>query len=121
MTALTTHGVRVRVAEEQGKVERVDRSDFTAGDDTTGHPSSSTGGGKRDPVVVVGCGPAGLFAALAAAEEGLPVILIERGQPVEARGADIGRLMVRRQLNSESNLCYGEGGAGTWSDGKVRV
>lgn len=72
-----------------------------------------------DRVVVVGLGPAGLFAALALAEAGERVVVIERGQPVEERGRDIGALFARRQLNGESNLCYGEGGAGTWSDGKL--
>lgn len=61
----------------------------------------------KDPVVVCGAGPAGLFAALALAEAGLPVLLLERGQPVEVRGKDIGALIVRRQLNTESNLAYG--------------
>ena len=85
----------------------------TSGRETSEVPRSA------DPVIVVGSGPAGLFAALAAAEAGLPVVLLERGQPVEARGADIGRLFVRGELAPESNLCYGEGGAGTWSDGKL--
>ena len=64
-------------------------------------------------------GPAGLFAALSLAEAGLKVILLERGQAVEQRGRDIGALFVRGRLNPDSNLCYGEGGAGTWSDGKL--
>ena len=62
--------------------------------------------------MVVGAGPAGLFAALTIAEEGqgqVGVTLIERGQPVEVRGRDIGALFARRILNPESNLCYGEG------------
>lgn len=71
------------------------------------------------PTIVVGAGPAGLFAALEMAEAGLPVILLERGQPVESRGRDIGALFVRKQLSSDSNICFGEGGAGTYSDGKL--
>ena len=73
----------------------------------------------KHPVVIVGLGPAGLFAALALAEAGVPVVVLERGQPVESRGRDIGALFARRVLNRDSNLCFGEGGAGTWSDGKL--
>lgn len=58
--------------------------------------------------MIVGSGPAGLFAALVMAETGAEVTVVERGQPVEGRGSDIGALMVRRLLNPESNLCYGE-------------
>uniref|UniRef100_A0A452Z3S5 Uncharacterized protein n=1 Tax=Aegilops tauschii subsp. strangulata TaxID=200361 RepID=A0A452Z3S5_AEGTS len=70
-------------------------------------------------VAIVGSGPSGLFAALVLAELGAEVTLLERGQPVEQRGRDIGALAVRRILQSESNFCFGEGGAGTWSDGKL--
>lgn len=87
----------------------------TSNASTTGRRS----GHEMAKVVVVGSGPAGLFAALVLAESGAKVTLVERGQPVEGRGKDIGALMVRRLLNAESNLCYGEGGAGTWSDGKL--
>lgn len=71
-------------------------------------------------VVVVGAGPAGLFAALELAESGLRhVTLVEQGKPVEARGQDVSRLMNYGELELGSNLCFGEGGAGTWSDGKL--
>ncbi|XP_028077149.1 uncharacterized protein LOC114279153 isoform X3 [Camellia sinensis] len=74
---------------------------------------------KKPKVGVVGSGPSGLFASLVLAELGADVTLIERGQAVEQRGRDIGALVVRRILQLESNFCFGEGGAGTWSDGKL--
>lgn len=73
--------------------------------------------GRR--VVIVGAGPAGLFAALRALELGLKPVIVERGKPVEVRKKDI-TLMVRSGLvNNDSNWCFGEGGAGTYSDGKL--
>ncbi|KAL8488633.1 hypothetical protein ACS0TY_024794 [Phlomoides rotata] len=80
--------------------------------------SSSEFDGKPK-VVVVGSGPSGLFASLVLAEVGADVTLMERGEAVEKRGRDIGALVVRRTLQMESNFCFGEGGAGTWSDGKL--
>ncbi|XP_066368041.1 uncharacterized protein [Miscanthus floridulus] len=74
---------------------------------------------KKPRVAVIGSGPSGLFASLVLGELGAEVTLLERGQPVEQRGRDIGALAVRRILQSESNFCFGEGGAGTWSDGKL--
>ncbi|XWS73117.1 hypothetical protein CRYUN_Cryun02cG0097800 [Craigia yunnanensis] len=74
---------------------------------------------RKPKIAVVGSGPSGLFASLVLAEFGADVTLIERGQAVERRGRDIGALAVRRILESESNFCFGEGGAGTWSDGKL--
>ena len=62
------------------------------------------------PFLATSSGPAGLFAALSAASAGLPVVLLEKGQPVEQRGRDIGALFARGKLNPDSNLCYGEGG-----------
>lgn len=62
----------------------------------------------KPKVAVVGSGPAGLFAALVLGELGADVTLIERGQPVEQRGRDIGALVVRRIIQPESNFCFGE-------------
>ncbi len=75
--------------------------------------------GDKSHVIVVGAGPAGLFAALALIEAGKQVTLLERGKPVETRMKDIGRLRSRGELNPESNVCFGEGGAGTYTDGKL--
>ncbi len=73
----------------------------------------------RPPVVIVGAGPAGLFAALQALQVGLKPIIVERGRPVEERKRDIAQLARRQQVNPDSNWCFGEGGAGTYSDGKL--
>lgn len=74
---------------------------------------------RQQHVIIVGAGPAGLFAALHLAEAGAQVTLLERGKPVEQRMRDIGRLRSRGELNPESNICFGEGGAGTYTDGKL--
>jgi NADPH-dependent 2,4-dienoyl-CoA reductase/sulfur reductase-like enzyme len=63
---------------------------------------------KKPRVAVIGSGPSGLFASLVLGELGAEVTLLERGQPVEQRGRDIGALAVRRILQSESNFCFGE-------------
>lgn len=69
--------------------------------------------------VVVGAGPAGLFAALCLAGAGLKPLLLERGKPVEARTADVERFWKTGELDEGSNVQFGEGGAGTFSDGKL--
>jgi len=71
------------------------------------------------PVVIVGAGPAGLFAALRLIELGFKPVIIERGKPVSDRKRDIALLSRDHQLNPDSNYAYGEGGAGTFSDGKL--
>lgn len=70
-------------------------------------------------VVIVGAGPAGLFAALRALELGLRPVIIDRGKPVEERKYDIAQLTRNGVVNPDSNWCFGEGGAGTYSDGKL--
>ena len=69
-------------------------------------------------VAIIGSGPAGTFAALRLAEAGVPSTILERGKPVQPRRHDLAQL-TRGQLNPESNYCFGEGGAGTYSDGKL--
>jgi len=74
---------------------------------------------KSEPVVIVGAGPAGLFAALRLIELGYKPIVIERGKTVSDRKRDIALLSRNQGLNSDSNYAFGEGGAGTFSDGKL--
>ncbi len=75
----------------------------------------------RDPrtVVIVGCGPAGLFAALRCLELGLKPVLLERGKDVSARRFDLAPILREGRIIEDSNYCFGEGGAGTFSDGKL--
>ena len=70
-------------------------------------------------VAIIGAGPAGLFAALTLIEHGIRPIIYERGKEVAERKKDIATLNRNQGLNAESNYCFGEGGAGTFSDGKL--
>ena len=74
---------------------------------------------QPSPVVVVGAGPAGLFAAHTLAVRGYKVIVIERGKPIDERRADVDTFWNRGILDENSNIMFGEGGAGTFSDGKL--
>lgn len=79
-------------------------------------PKNVSGGTE---VAIIGSGPAGLFAALRALELGLKPIIFERGKDVRARRRDLALLNKESIVNPESNYCFGEGGAGTYSDGKL--
>ena len=73
----------------------------------------------KHSAAIIGAGPAGLFAALTLLEHGIKPIIYERGKPVSDRKKDIAILNRNQGLNAESNYCFGEGGAGTFSDGKL--
>lgn len=81
-----------------------------------GAPLRETSGA---PVVIVGAGPAGLFCAYELARAGIPAVIVDRGKPVQARRRDLKGLTQRGHVDVDSNYCYGEGGAGTYSDGKL--
>ena len=70
-------------------------------------------------VIIIGAGPAGLFAALQLIELGLKPIVIERGKDIRGRRRDLKAINVDHIVNEDSNYCFGEGGAGTYSDGKL--
>ena len=111
---VTTANIRLRT--QPGRLER--RLADTDCVSTT-NPINVTQ--QQKCVVIVGAGPAGLFCALELLQyqPQVKIVLVERGKPVEQRGRDIGSIVHRRVMNSNSNFCFGEGGAGTWSDGKL--
>lgn len=74
---------------------------------------------KAPEAVIIGAGPAGLFAALKLIEEGIRPLVFERGKAVRERRRDLARITRFNTVNPESNYCFGEGGAGTYSDGKL--
>ena len=74
---------------------------------------------NSEEVIIIGSGPAGLFAALTLLENGKKPILFERGKDVRSRRRDIAAINKHHEVNPDSNYCFGEGGAGTYSDGKL--
>lgn len=108
----------VEVAVEAGRLGRLPQGVELAPDPGSLTPKRFNPK-RKERVAIIGAGPAGLFAAHRLAQHGLEPILIERGQPVEIRGRHVSGLMHRGELLADSNICFGEGGAGTWSDGKL--
>jgi hypothetical protein len=81
-----------------------------------GAPLRETAG---PPVIVVGAGPAGMFCAYELARAGVRAVIVDRGKPVQARRRDLKGLTQHGRVDTDSNYCFGEGGAGTYSDGKL--
>ena len=108
----TYHGVLFDDAVRAGKiVEAPQVGSFRVREETPGR--------RKIRVVVVGAGPAGLYAALVLGINGVAVDLIDRGAELRQRSKDVARFHRTRVPNTESNLLFGEGGAGTYSDGKL--
>jgi uncharacterized FAD-dependent dehydrogenase len=114
--------VRVETAGEKNILERFtkDRQVTKAKEAVYTTPVLLKKPEKLRPLVI-GTGPAGLFAGLVLAEAGLGPLLLERGKPVKERTQDTFQFWKNRNLNTESNVQFGEGGAGTFSDGKLQT
>ena len=116
---LRKHSIDARQREVKVQL-RVDVAlDAPLPPDETPHWSAPALSAQARPVIIVGCGPAGLFAALRCLENGLKPILLERGKDASARRFDLAPLLREGRVIEESNYCFGEGGAGTFSDGKL--
>jgi uncharacterized FAD-dependent dehydrogenase len=115
--------LRVEVTREDSVIESTQSSDVVRSpEQKTYCPTSGLDISSKKflrPPVIIGSGPAGIFAALALAEAGQPCIIVERGEPVESRLRTVNNLRREGKFNPESNFCFGEGGAGTFSDGKL--
>ncbi len=111
--------VEVKAAAEERLVKRAANSNITLAQPQEPYVLPAPTRVYSYPPVVVGMGPGGLFAALLLARAGLKPILLERGRPVEERGRDVENFWKTGKLNTQSNVQFGEGGAGTFSDGKL--
>jgi len=107
---------RGRQVRMQLRVELSDEAPFAPAATT---PPALPDVRRKPPVVIVGAGPAGLFAALRVIALGRKPVVLERGKDVRARRHDLAALTQRHVVDPDSNYCFGEGGAGTYSDGKL--
>ncbi|MEO5594583.1 MAG: FAD-dependent protein [Chitinophagaceae bacterium] len=124
ISAITGYHIRKKSIDARGKQAWVNltvtafiNEPFTVNHFTTLVFKDVSKAGKR--VVIIGAGPCGLFAALKLIEQGIQPIILERGKNVRDRRRDLAALNKDGIINPESNYCFGEGGAGTYSDGKL--
>lgn len=108
-----------RVGEEAARAAALADAEARLLPDFGSAPAISRAPHRGERPIIVGTGPAGLFAALTLAERGVPSILLDRGKQLSERHLDVRRFRRKGELDPESNLCFGEGGAGTYSDGKL--
>ncbi len=106
-------------AQEGRLVAALSTNDVVLAKEASFEPAKLQAGREVARPVVVGAGPAGLFAALSLALAGMAPILIERGAPAEQRSRDVAKFNATGKLNTQSNIQFGAGGAGTFSDGKL--
>ncbi|MGN0425555.1 MAG: NAD(P)/FAD-dependent oxidoreductase [Acetatifactor sp.] len=118
-----TYSVTVRLSNEEKVLKRFRGKENQVSKSTEKPYRFPTGGTlpQKHPVVVVGMGPAGLFCAYYLIRHGIKVIVLERGKAVEERRQDVDRFWKEGILDPESNVQFGEGGAGTFSDGKLNT
>lgn len=106
---------RKRKVKIQLKIEVFVNEEVPSNEIIRNYPNIS----EKEEVIIVGAGPAGLFAALKLIELGRKPIILERGKDVQSRRRDLADINKKQLVNPESNYCFGEGGAGTYSDGKL--
>ena len=114
--------VDVKIKQEAAVLKRNRNSQISQAQDVSYQfPDSSKGKSLKHPPVVIGSGPAGLFCAYLLAEHGYSPVILERGKPIEERTRQVEQFWQDNVLNFKSNVQFGEGGAGTFSDGKLNT
>ena len=116
---LSVYTVDLQTEREEELVKRAKSPHVTVSPQETAYAFPKPTRSFRKKPVIVGMGPAGLFAALSLARAGVPCIVLERGRDVEERSQDVEHFWKTGELSVSSNVQFGEGGAGTFSDGKL--
>lgn len=118
---LQVYSVLVHIDGEEKIVQKVDDKNIMLTNEKKYHFLPSGTQKLQGPIIIVGMGPAGLFCAYMLASHGYQPIVIERGEPIRERSKTVEMFWENGKLNPESNVQFGEGGAGTFSDGKLNT